>query len=624
MSNPNQDANILEKDSGGFPISKELVESITISKCKKDGFFGTIAKGTKEIEIGSRYSESRYAEKLINNIKPEAGTFYWMIGIGSLDFLEQLLDHLPKSSYLWIVEPFPEYFYQLKQSRELNIKAKNNIGIILHSDIDTFRHQIQDWLAKQLPNFDKIKHLPNDAYKDIPWIDLTQWGSIITNEIKESCLMAEMAIQTMDVSAQNYFKNFYATLRNQDWLTVQEKLKEKPMIIIGAGPSLFNEYETLRRIKDSVYIGVVDNALKTLVSEDIFPDFVFQVDWQKDTLEFYRGINIPPETVLVTNAGAYAGVVEHWPGQLLFLQCPQLKPLSKGFNLQGAPQFFGTNVGMLGIQFANFSFAEPVCLVGYDMAAPMMTTFHPKVLGLVDIYPSTSRFWSVDKYNYDFLKINKETVTIKNYQNKDVWTAISIEKGRKALETYFAQEKSGKRFFDCSKHGAGFQGVEYKALNEVFDKDLSSEKETIQLDSNCLNYERYGKHLEAMMKQINEYFELMEKTNQCGKLYLEKNDSNANKNELAECAKDYQKHLDLIYSSGAAWIENLLVEMDRRLIILHQKDNLLLEDIDSNSDKLTAKIKQFTTHYPGVEKHKEWFTAYMNSLYQNNKKHIKK
>ncbi len=603
---------------GKASLNETLLESITIELCQKDGVYGVVKTKNGDVEIGSKYSEKRHAERCLKNVEFKPSTFYWIFGLNSISYIEEVLKKIPASSFLWIVEPFPEYFYKLGEKFELTFFENSNVAVTLHSDLETFPHKVQDWLYQHITLYECIEMFPSNIYSELDFIKNKDWLSVINKELKEACLMAEMAISTMDLSVQNYFSNFHASLRNQDWLQVQRKLVDKPLIIIGAGPSLFSEYETLREIQGSVHIAVVDNGLRSLISEDIQPDFVLQVDWQKDTLEFYRDVDIAPTTTLVTTAGAYSGVIEHWPGQLLFLQCPQLEALSRGFVLKEVPCFFGTNVGMLAIQFANISHANPACLVGYDMGAPMMTHFHPKVIGLQDIYPSVSRFWSVDKYNYSYLKKHRETITIKDQHGNDMWTALSIEKGRKDLENYFEKEQSSERFVNCSKFSAGFKGVSYKNLSEVVSK-FSSPKEAIVMDKHCLNYERYSKFLEEKSKQARIYFKLMEDTYHCGidlvEIYDTKNAS-VKQNFLIQ---EYQKNLDLLFNSGTAWIENLMVEVDRRLIILHKRDNLLLEDLESNKEKLIAKVKQFISHYPSVEKHKQWLTLYLKSLSEKNK-----
>jgi hypothetical protein len=613
----------ISTSAADIKLSKSLSEAIIIKKSSIDGYYGSIKTENGVIEIGSRYSQKRNAEKKIKEITFEPSTFYWLVGISSIEYVEGLLNKLPGSSILWIIEPYPEFYAKLSSNYDLKFLNQRNFNLVLHSDINTFIHLVQDWLIKEIPQYEQVRMIESDVYKEIPFIDVNKWVTMINSDLSEACLMAEMAISTMDVSVENYFSNFYDSIKNQDWLQVQKTNADKPMVIIGAGPSLFTEYEVLREIQDYVYIGVVDNALKTIVSEGISPDYVFQVDWQKDTLDFYRDIEISPKTILVTTPGAYAGVIEHWPGQLLFLQAPQLKPLSQDFILSSIPSFFGTNVGMLAVQFAAISHANPVCLVGYDMGAPMMTHFHPKVLGLNDIYPSTNRFWSVDKYNYEFLKKNKETITIKNQQGVDMWTAMSIEKGRKSLESFLFNNKTYERFIYCSKYGAGFNGMKYKALNEVFSTEEFSKKESIQLDKHCLNYDRFQINIEDKLKRVKNYFRIMEDIYHSGLDYLEIYEKDKEGQNTSHLVNEYQKNLDRLYKSGSAWIENLLVEMDRRLIILHHRDNLLLEDLKTNKEKMVAKIKQFVSHYPSVKKHKQWLISYILMLIKKNKEALK-
>lgn len=605
-------------------LRENFLENIEIKKCTIDGNYLVIKDIEVSIEIGSKYSEQRFINRLLKAIEFKPKTFYWFIGIPSIELINKILELLPKSSKLWVIEPFPEVFYHYMKVFSLDFLNSKNVELVVHDHSNNFAQRVHSWLSKQIPLYEDTKCLNFQTYDKYSEIDIKTWHKVIFEEIRQSCMMAEMFISTMDVSAKNYFLNHYKSLTHQDWTTTISLLSDKPLLIIGVGPSLLNEYENLRSLQKSVHIGVVDNGLRNLLNEGIEPDFVFQVDWQDDTKSFFTDLDIPKKTVLVTIGGANHKTINKWPGQLLFLPNPQMQSLSRDFIQGNIPSFFGTNVGMLAIQFGAIVRSNSVYLVGFDMGAPMMVYFHPKVIGLNPIYPSTSRFWSVEKFNYSFLSTFRESIKVKSKNDIDTYTAMSIEKGRKDLEFYFKKNKLEPIFIDTSKHGIGFENIKYKNLKSLVSEiNLESHKDEVVLNQNCLDNEEYIKFLNLRHKDVRKYYELMSSLNFCGKDILKVYENDSKSNKLKLLFKDYLNLLDELHDTKTGWIEHLLTEIDRRLVILHESDNLEIEDSENSQQKMVGKVNQLVNQYKSIKKHEEWLKSYLVYLKNLNEQAIK-
>lgn len=63
-------------------------------------------------------------------------------------------------------------------------------------------------------------------------------------------------------------------------------LKDKPAVIVSAGPSLTKNIETLKKYKDNVYIFCVGTAFKTLVANGIIPDFLHVIEKLNTTVHY--------------------------------------------------------------------------------------------------------------------------------------------------------------------------------------------------------------------------------------------------------------------------------------------------------------------------------------------------
>ena len=73
----------------------------------------------------------------------------------------------------------------------------------------------------------------------------------------------------------NSMKNFKEVLSTPNILLEKKgQFKDKPAILVAAGPSLNEEIENIRYIKDNglAYIFSVGSAINTLIYHDIYPD----------------------------------------------------------------------------------------------------------------------------------------------------------------------------------------------------------------------------------------------------------------------------------------------------------------------------------------------------------------
>ena len=100
----------------------------------------------------------------------------------------------------------------------------------------------------------------------------------------------------LDISPYNQLHNFQFLRENRVVPSLRGILpKEVPVILIGAGPSLKDEIETLREAKGSAFLFAADSALPFLMQEDLIPDAYICVEADKPLYFFEdnRTLDIP-------------------------------------------------------------------------------------------------------------------------------------------------------------------------------------------------------------------------------------------------------------------------------------------------------------------------------------------
>lgn len=100
---------------------------------------------------------------------------------------------------------------------------------------------------------------------------LVMLGSIYTNAYKE--LQRQSANWTVSV-----LNNLFRIYKNEELEALLGKFKDKPAVIVSAGPSLTENVEYIKQYRDNIVVFCVGTALKTLLKNGVRPDFVAMIE----------------------------------------------------------------------------------------------------------------------------------------------------------------------------------------------------------------------------------------------------------------------------------------------------------------------------------------------------------
>ena len=94
---------------------------------------------------------------------------------------------------------------------------------------------------------------------------------------------------------------------------IKDKFKNRDIVIIGAGPSLDNSINYLRKFlnRDNVVVLCVGKAAKKLISEDIIPGYIVVIDGKKETRWQTKGIENSSVPLIYLSTAAHNLVSEY-------------------------------------------------------------------------------------------------------------------------------------------------------------------------------------------------------------------------------------------------------------------------------------------------------------------------
>lgn len=173
-------------------------------------------------------------------------------------------------------------------------------------------------------------------------------------------------IKTQRTFGKKWLKNALINLSDmQHFNTEPLEIKNKAIVVCGAGPSLDMSIPLLKRKRSDLYIASVDTALPILVKNEIIPDSVFSMD--TSPYSSYHFVGTFNKSIRFFKDYTSSLKIKKNSVSLLFSDFPLL-PLC-GFQLDPLPRLDTSsgNIGTSMIQFFGKYFSElPLICTGID------------------------------------------------------------------------------------------------------------------------------------------------------------------------------------------------------------------------------------------------------------------
>lgn len=470
-----------------FPLVREklkLVEEnqnkqFQIEETRKGDKTLSYNKDEKKVYFHSKYDPIREAQAIIEQYKDIKDNNIIFYGTGLGYHIDLFIKENPNNNF-YIFEPIEELMEIFLAIRNLSKSEYKDLSGItigidnIESDISSFLElNRKDTLVIELP-------IHTQVFEE----EFKSFNKIFLGKVKEKRDNISVNYSFQRRWIVNSMINFKEVLSTPNILIEKKgEFKNKPAILVAAGPSLNEEIENIRYIKENglAYIFSVGSAINTLIYHNIYPDSAVTYDpgeFNQNVFKKVKQQNIK-EIPLIFGSSVGFETLSNYPGRKYHMITSQDKVAN--FYLESSKDMEvdivadAPSIAVVTLQLLAKLGFSPIVLTGQNLA-----------------YVSTS--WYAEGVPYTERQLTEDILEtsdkVEDVHGNMVATNDQFNSMRRQMELYIACMEKG-RVINTTKGGAKIQGTEFKILKEMIDNDLN-ERVVIDnwLDGNKTNYNR--------------------------------------------------------------------------------------------------------------------------------------
>ncbi|QGS69463.1 DUF115 domain-containing protein [Oceanobacillus sp. 143] len=458
----------------------------------------------RQLMVHSKYDPIKEADRIISSHKEKItdDTHVFFYGIGMGYHVEKFQELFPKHSYS-LYEPVPEIFLTLAEQRTLNSIITKNISNLY---IDTHETESNGYLQEFNSSNQSIHFIILPSYENIIKEKIDRFNEKIKNVIqsRRTALGTNMSFQRLWVA--NSLINFKEVLNTPNMFRDIDSnhFAGKPAIIVAAGPSLAEDIEHLRYIKENnlAYLFSVGSAINSLIEYDVLPDAVCTYDpGVKNHLVFKKMVEKDINHIpMLFGTSVGFETLRNYEGPKVHFITSQDKTstyfLDEQLDVTQDLIMDSPSIAVMTFQVLNKIGAGPIIFAGQNLG-----------------YLHDRRY--SEGIEYDFIKSEvsenemEKAITTTDVYGNEIKTNVSFNNMRLGIEHY-AKLYAGN-YINTTKGGAVIDGIPFQSIEEVIENVLIQpiEKTAWWNEINSYNKSKFIHQEEHLKQSIHKFKDLV-------------------------------------------------------------------------------------------------------------------
>lgn len=540
-----------------------------------------IADADKKLYLHSKYNPYEEAKRIIDNLD-NIGNYgyvvFWGFALGY--HVEYFINKFPDIHFS-IFEPKLDIFKKCLENRDISFIENSNFDSFYFTDIDAASEiKLEEFLSSL--NCD-ILIIPLISYETAFPDEYNNFYKKFGQYFNNTAIVNNTKKHNEKLHTVNALNNFSFILNTPNILRQDSNLfRNKPAILVSAGPSLEYEIENLRYIKknDLAYIFSAGSAINALIENNAYPHACWSIEPNEQSSIVYkkmisRGIKSIP---LIFGSTTSSAVVKSYPGNLYHfitskdLVAPYfLDNISSDEIVDTASSV--SVVALLALHKLGFS---PIILVGQNLA------------------------YKDQRYYSSGIDHNKGSDIIESDYFEHLYKVQSVDGGyvysddalncfRKDMEYYIRRSKIDN-VINTTRTGAAIKGTTYMTLDKLIKDNLKDKTVDPQWELKLkINYNRNLIKIQAasIKAEIDNFYIIIQRL----KDLSDRINSTGNKNIPGNLSTLFCKIFDDIINNK--FFHVFLYSMNAYECKMLIKDIKLMKNHNASSDFSVSLLERF-------------------------------
>ncbi|MGI6684016.1 MAG: 6-hydroxymethylpterin diphosphokinase MptE-like protein [Bacillota bacterium] len=423
----------------------------------------------QKIHAHSKYDPIRESQQLLNkyeNIEGYDHVFFYGLGLGY--HIEEYVKQFPEKEFS-IYEPSEEIFYKYLSTKNIkNIFDFQFKGLYIEKPEQDSAVLLNQFISANIRKKILLIFLP--SYERI----FPEKFARFTSEFQR-IVVDQRASYNVNFAFEkrwtiNSLLNFPQVLKTPNVLEdlEKEKFKNKPALLVAAGPSLEEDIENIRYIKEHglAYIFSVGSAISVLINNGIYPNAACAYDPTVENAKVFdivvsRGIT---EIPLIFGSSISYKTLLQYPGPKAHMIISQDTLAPFLLNRRDGEQLDKVNdapsIAVVTLQMLQKLGFSPIILAGQNLA-----------------YKNEKRYAQGIAYHDQNNKLTKKdidkSIEVEDVYGGTVYTNEGFNRMRQQMEMYI-RDYIGVEVINTTKGGAKIKGAVFQKMDELIKERLQN------------------------------------------------------------------------------------------------------------------------------------------------------
>ncbi|MBB6625557.1 motility associated factor glycosyltransferase family protein [Clostridium gasigenes] len=435
----------------------------TLDKTKDNYNILRVNKQDKKLYLGSKYRENEEVNKIIEDqgVITE-NTNYIIFGIGTGNVGRELIKRKDKNSKIIIVEIDEELLEFVTENNVID-DLINRDDVIIISKVEDMIYNTKNIINEM--NVEFFRMIETTNYSKLYLEELEEYFIAIKYCISEICIERNTTKRFSLEWYNTLLQNMKCYTNGKSIFEYKDKYKDKPAIIVSAGPSLNKNIDLLKENTNNLII-TGGRPLKALYERNIKPDFLTIIDSSEDSFKIVKDLIEMVECPLVMNGTTNSEATKKHNGEKIVTT--RNKFIKRVFDNKIEAIEYGGSVAHSMTYFAMQMGCNPIIFIGQDLA-------YTNDKGHAD---------GIEQFKNDINVYGRpDDIYVDDIYGEKIRTGLVLNNFRMELEKLI-KLRENITFINATEGGANINGTIVMNLKEVLSKYCLNEFDKTTLKEN--------------------------------------------------------------------------------------------------------------------------------------------